>query len=164
MTTRQTNDSPTIIEPEFFVYPSKNIIPIYGVLSLLALGFAVYSAISLAASPAISSLIPLGIATMAFFYYLRKIRVLSPTDQPFFTLNKEGIEIRSTGLVPWSIIRRAYIKTRVNKYRYLVIEYKSQVASKQAPLEYFLERRYFDQNYDQLKHQLELYAQKYIVQ
>ena len=164
MKKRYSDEIQTIIEPEFLVYPSKNIVPIYGFLSLLALGFGIYLAMNLVVSLTIVTIIPLSIAIMALFYYLQKIRVLSPTNRPFFSLNQKGIEVRAIGFAPWSDIRRAYIKTRVNKYHYLVIEYKSPTVKEQDQQEYFLERRYYDHNYDKLKAQLQLYAQKYITQ
>jgi|GEM_PF-4396070 len=162
MMTRQTDDSPTIIEPEFLVYPNKVIIPIYVSLIVVMLGLGIYLLIGFLRAGVVYLWIYLIPMLMALHYYRKKIRLLRPTDQAFLSLSERGIEIRDKGLIPWTIIQRTYLKKTGNRRYDLIIEYKSTIEVRKHPTEYFLERRYFDIDFLGFEAQLQLYEQKYI--
>lgn len=162
MTTRQRDDSPTIIEPEFLVYPNKIIIPIYASLFLVILGLGIYLSIAFLQLGAVYLWFYLIPVFMGLYYYGKKIRLLRPADQPLLSLSDRGIEFRDKGLIPWNVIQRTYLKKWPKRHRHLMIEYKSTIEVGKYPTEYFLERRYFDIDFPSFETQLELYTQKYL--
>lgn len=164
MKKRHSDEIQTIIEPEFLVYPNKVIVSIYISLFLVMLGLGIYLLIGFLQAGAVYLWLYLIPVFMALHYYRKKIRLLRPTNQPLLSLSERGIEFRDKGLIPWTIIQRTYLKKTGNRYHDLIIDYKSTIETEKYPAAYLLERRYFDIHFPSFETQLELYAQKYIIQ
>lgn len=144
-------------EETFNMYPNKGIIYIYGFLAFAALCFClyiIYGGITQNGYSLVFGIIPI----IAIFYYVSRIKLYHPANEPFISLNEEGIFIRDKGLMPWNTIKQTELTLKHRKHRYLNITFNTQ----EKKMSYFLEKRYFDDNFGLLEEQLQAFSSRYI--